>query len=78
MTDRGRDTLRIYSIDPKATKDPLTDTTVADPALVFSDDQEEVNEQATALRDRDRHARRSADGLREPAQPDRDHDAPPA
>lgn len=51
VSDRGRDTLRIYAIDPAAARagaPPLTDVTVADPPLVFSADQDEVDEQTTA------------------------------
>lgn len=61
-TDRGRDQLRIFTIDPAkaaAGRAPLTDVT--DPAVpfVFSRDQAEVNTQATAYglsvyRDRDK------------------------
>lgn len=51
VTDRGRDQLRIFTIDPAkaaAGRAPLTDVT--DPAVpfVFSADQAQVNEQATA------------------------------
>ncbi|WP_285681024.1 phytase [Actinoplanes sp. NBRC 103695] len=45
VTDRGRDQLRVYRIDPATAL--LTDVTVADAPLLFSDDQDEVNEQAT-------------------------------
>ncbi|WP_051712393.1 phytase [Spirillospora albida] len=47
-SDRGHDRLRIYRIDPSRPGGPLTDVT--DPAAprVFSADQGEVNEQATA------------------------------
>jgi 3-phytase len=46
-TDRGRDQLRFYRIDPRGAV-PLTDITAPDAPLVFSADQAEVNEQATA------------------------------
>ncbi|HEX8347421.1 MAG TPA: phytase [Actinoplanes sp.] len=51
VSDRGRDTLRTYRIDPAAAaagRAPLTD--VSDPAapLVFSSSAAEVNDQATA------------------------------
>ncbi len=45
VTDRGRDQLRIYRIDPAARR--LIDVTVADAPLLFSKDQDEVNEAAT-------------------------------
>ncbi|MFH9294099.1 phytase [Streptomyces sp. NPDC017520] len=47
-SDRGHDRLRIHRIDPSRPGGPLTDVT--DPAAprVFSADQDEVNEQATA------------------------------
>ncbi|GAA1545529.1 phytase [Actinomadura kijaniata] len=47
-SDRGHDRLRIHRIDPARPGGPLTDVT--DPAAprVFSADQDEVNEQATA------------------------------
>lgn len=45
VTDRGRDQLRVYRIDPVAGL--LSDVTVADAPLLFSADQDEVNEQAT-------------------------------
>ncbi|WP_174567472.1 phytase [Actinomadura kijaniata] len=47
-SDRGHDRLRIYRIDPARPGGPLADVT--DPAAprVFSADQDEVNEQATA------------------------------
>lgn len=51
VTDRGRDQLRFYRIDPGAAamhRPPLTDVTAASVPLVFSADQAEVNEQATA------------------------------
>ncbi|MGW1998061.1 phytase [Embleya sp. NPDC001921] len=48
VTDRGNDRLRIYRIDRDRPGGPLTDVT--DPAVrpVFSADQAEINEQATA------------------------------
>ncbi|MGW4940376.1 phytase [Actinoplanes sp. NPDC004185] len=45
VTDRGRDQLRFYRIDPATSR--LADVTVADPPLLFSADQAEVEEQAT-------------------------------
>jgi 3-phytase len=51
VTDRGRDKLRFYRIDPAAAvarAAPLVDVTAVDAPLVFSADQAEVNEQATA------------------------------
>ena len=45
VTDRGRDQLRFYRIDPATSR--LEDVTVADPPLLFSADQAEVAEQAT-------------------------------
>jgi len=45
VTDRGRDQLRLYRIDPRTAR--LTDVTVATPPLLFSADQAEVEEQAT-------------------------------
>lgn len=50
-TDRGRDQLRIFTIDPQkaaAGKDPLTDVTDPAAPFVFAKNQTEVNEQATA------------------------------
>jgi 3-phytase len=50
VTDRGRDQLRIYRIDPVAAtagRPPLVDVTVADAPLLFSRDQAEVADQAT-------------------------------
>ncbi|PRY02487.1 phytase [Allonocardiopsis opalescens] len=51
VTDRGRDQLRFYRIDPEAAaagRAPLTDVTAAEVPFVFSADQAEVNGQATA------------------------------
>lgn len=45
VTDRGRDQLRFYRINPATSR--LEDVTVADPPLLFSADQAEVEEQAT-------------------------------
>ncbi|MEV6630557.1 phytase [Actinoplanes sp. NPDC051470] len=45
VTDRGRDQLRVYRIDPVAAK--LADVTVGDAPLLFSRDQAEVGAQAT-------------------------------
>jgi 3-phytase len=45
VTDRGRDQLRFYRIDPATSR--LEDVTVADPPLLFSADQAEVAKQAT-------------------------------
>ena len=46
-SDRGRDQLRSYSIDPTSSV-PLADMTAADVPFVFSADQAEVNEQTSA------------------------------
>ncbi|MFC0030732.1 phytase [Micromonospora chaiyaphumensis] len=46
VTDRGRDTLRFYRIDPVTRR--LTDVTAPDVPFAFSRDQAEVNEQRTA------------------------------
>jgi 3-phytase len=46
VTDRGRDQLRFYHIDPRAAT-PLTDVTAAGAPLLFSRDAAEVEEQAT-------------------------------
>ena len=51
VTDRGRDQIRFYRIDPGAATarlPPLTDVTAASVPFVFSANQAEVNEQATA------------------------------
>lgn len=50
VSDRGRDQLRIYAIDPAgaAAPTPLTDVTAADVPFVFSKTQTEVNDQTTA------------------------------
>ncbi|MEU8232221.1 phytase [Actinoplanes sp. NPDC048967] len=45
VTDRGRDQLRFYRIDPATSR--LADVTVAEPPLLFSADQAEVEGQAT-------------------------------
>jgi len=45
VTDRGRDQLRFYRIDPRTAR--LTDVTAGDPPLLFSADEAEVEEQAT-------------------------------
>lgn len=45
VTDRGRDQLRFYRINPATSR--LEDVTVADPPLLFSADQAEVEDQAT-------------------------------
>jgi 3-phytase len=45
VTDRGRDQLRFYRINPATSR--LEDVTVADPPLLFSADQAEVEQQAT-------------------------------
>jgi 3-phytase len=47
-TDRGNDRLRVYRIDPTRPDRPLTDVTDPAAAPVFSDGQEEINEQRTA------------------------------
>lgn len=50
VTDRGRDRLRFYAIDPKAVaagREPLRDVTAADAPLLFSADEAAVDEQAT-------------------------------
>ncbi|MGP3926993.1 phytase [Streptomyces sp. 8N616] len=46
VTDRGRDHLRIYRVDPSGDQ-PLKDITAPDAPLVFSKTQEEVNQQTT-------------------------------
>jgi 3-phytase len=46
VTDRGRDKLRFYRIDPTR-RQPLVDVTAADAPLLFSRDEAEVEEQAT-------------------------------
>jgi 3-phytase len=50
VTDRGRDHLRFYAIDPDGAleDEPLTDVTSPDVPFVFSTDQTQVNEQTTA------------------------------
>jgi 3-phytase len=50
VTDRGRDQLRIYAIDPAgaASPAPLADVTASDVPFVFSKTQAEVNDQTTA------------------------------
>ncbi len=51
VTDRGRDKLRIYTIDPEKAAQglpPLTDVTDAAAPFVFSTTQADVNEQTTA------------------------------
>jgi 3-phytase len=51
VTDRGRDRIRFYAIDPRAARGqapPLTDVTAAAAPLVFAADAAEVNAQATA------------------------------
>lgn len=47
-SDRGHDRLRIHRIDPSRPGGPLTDVTDAAAPRVFSADQDEVDEQATA------------------------------
>lgn len=50
-TDRGRDHLRFYVINPEKigpNRKPLTDVTAADAPFVFSSSQSEVNNQQTA------------------------------
>jgi 3-phytase len=50
VTDRGRDQIRFYAIDPNAAaaqRAPLTDVTASAAPLVFSANQAEVNEQST-------------------------------
>jgi 3-phytase len=47
VTDRGRDKLRFYAIDPKR-PEPLVDVTAPDAPFVFSADQDEVNTELTA------------------------------
>ncbi|MBB2923359.1 phytase [Cellulomonas cellasea] len=50
VTDRGRDRLRFYAIDPQAVaagRAPLRDVTAADVPLLFSADEAAVDEQAT-------------------------------
>jgi 3-phytase len=51
VSDRGRDTVRTYAIDPEKAEDhraPLTDVTDPGVAPVFSSSPDEINEQATA------------------------------
>ncbi|MEW2352474.1 phytase [Spirillospora sp. NPDC029432] len=51
VSDRGHDRLRIYTIDPHAARrgaPPLRDVTAAGVPFLFSADQSEVNEEATA------------------------------
>jgi 3-phytase len=51
VSDRGRDRLRAYAIDPAAAaagKPPLTDVTAAGVSPVFAGDEAEVEEQRTA------------------------------
>ncbi|MPQ96731.1 phytase [Modestobacter sp. I12A-02628] len=51
VSDRGRDRVRVFSIDPRgsaAGAGVLTDVTAPDVAPVFSADESEVDEQATA------------------------------
>ncbi|MGW0392021.1 phytase [Streptomyces sp. NPDC003042] len=49
VSDRGRDQLRVYRIDPSRPSAPLVDVTDESAApLVFSADQAEVNDQRTA------------------------------
>lgn len=48
VSDRGRDRIRSYLIDPAATGDPLSDVTAADAPLVFNADEAAVNDQETA------------------------------
>ncbi|WP_030762950.1 MULTISPECIES: phytase [unclassified Streptomyces] len=49
VSDRGRDQLRVYRIDPKRPTAPLVDVTDETAApLVFSTGQDEVNDQRTA------------------------------
>jgi 3-phytase len=51
VTDRGRDQLRTYVIDPKAARcgdAPLVDVTATDVPFAFNSTQAEVNEQRTA------------------------------
>ncbi|MCQ8188757.1 phytase [Streptomyces rugosispiralis] len=48
-TDRGRDKLVVYSVDPGRGTGPVKDVTAQDSApYIFSADQDEVNKQATA------------------------------
>ncbi|GAB2842531.1 phytase [Actinocorallia aurea] len=47
VTDRGRDTLRFYAIDPGRPGEPLSDVTGEDVPFLFNATQEEVNEQRT-------------------------------
>ncbi|MFB4310561.1 phytase [Actinomadura sp. GTD37] len=51
VSDRGRDTVRTYAIDPRAAvrhQAPLTDVTDPSAPFVFSSSLDDVNEQATA------------------------------
>jgi 3-phytase len=51
VSDRGRDQIRFYAIDPLRAlfgQAPLRDVTAPEPPLVFSASQEQVNDQTTA------------------------------
>lgn len=48
VSDRGRDTLRIYRINPAGGSTPLTDVTDASVPLVYAANAAEVNDQRTA------------------------------
>ncbi|MEV5758830.1 phytase [Streptomyces tendae] len=48
VSDRGSDKLRIYRVDGDRPDAPLTDVTDASAPWIFSDSQEEVNEESTA------------------------------
>jgi 3-phytase len=48
VSDRGRDQLRTYRINPSGTSAPLTDVTAATAPLVFAADAAAVNDQRTA------------------------------
>lgn len=48
VSDRGRDRIRVYRIDPRDTSAPLRDVTVPAPARVFSATEAAVDDQETA------------------------------
>ncbi|WP_019852964.1 phytase [Actinopolyspora mortivallis] len=48
VSDRGRDRLRIYRVDPHAPEGPLVDVTAAGVPAIFTDSQREINEEMTA------------------------------
>ncbi|PRW63821.1 phytase [Actinopolyspora mortivallis] len=48
VSDRGRDRLRVYRIDPRAPEGPLVDVTATGVPAIFTDSQQEINEEMTA------------------------------